>query len=507
MKIQEILAPLLFGARCLCGESSNSTLSSSLQSSFTIFPANRATDVNPDTHLVLTFSRPPKVGRSGTIRVYDAKTNAVVDSIDMRIPTSPNPSGRAPGSGSGATKAPGPADPRDKTAYQVNIVGGMDFHFFPIIVRGNLATIALHNNVLKYGRTYAVRMDPGVLVPSDGTFKGFSSGSWEFSTKAAPPSQSASRFVVAADGSGDFNTLQGAIDFVPTNPAKKVTIYVKNGHYEEIIFINRKSNLIIRGQDRGKVVVGYPNNSAFNPAKAGPSRRVAFTINNGRNIQLSSFTINNYFIGQAEAVLVRGERIIIDRMNLNGSGDAFTTYGTIYFVDSKLTGDGDTVLGYGAVFFLRSEIDSIGPVTWTRTVAGSHGNIFVNSTIIGVDKPLPWSVTASNPAGKKSKSVFARLPQNGRGSTANFPNAEMVLINVKTNNIPAEGWGPIQSSGFDTSKVHFWEYNTMDLNGRPVNMARRHKVAKQLRLPQDAKTISDYSNPSFILKGWTPVVE
>ena len=70
--------------------------------------------------------------------------------------------------------------------------------------------------------------------------------------------------------------------------------------------------------------MGYPNNSAFNPAKAGPSRRVAFTINNGRNIQLSSFTINNYYIGQAEALLSRGERIIIDRMTLKGSGDAFT---------------------------------------------------------------------------------------------------------------------------------------------------------------------------------------
>jgi pectinesterase len=312
---------------------------------------------------------------------------------------------------------------------------------------------------------------------------------------------------VASDGSGDFNTVQGAIDFVPANLSRRVTIYIKSGHYEEIIFINRKSNLIIRGQDRIKVIVGYSNNSAFNPAKAGPSRRPAFTIYNGDNIQLSSFTINNYFIGQAEALLVRGERIIIDRMNLNGSGDAFTTYGSIYFTDSKLTGHGDTVLGYGAVFFLRSEIDSIGPVTWTRTVAGSHGNIFVNSTIIGLDKPLPWSVTASNPAGKKSKSVFARLPQNGRGSTANFPSAEMVLINVKTNNIPPEGWGPIQSSGFDTSRVHFWEYNTMDLKGNPINMSRRHQVSKQLKLPQAAKTIADYSTPSYVLKGWSPMLE
>jgi hypothetical protein len=172
MKVQHILAPLLFGAHCYGTESFNSTLSSNSQSTFSFFPPNKARDVNPDMHLVLTFSRPPRVGRSGTIRVYDAKTNEVVDKIDMQIPTSPNPSGRAPGSGSGATKAPGPANPNDKRAYQVNMVGGMDFHFFPIIVRGNIATISLHNNALKTGRTYTIRMDPGVLLPSVGSSKG-----------------------------------------------------------------------------------------------------------------------------------------------------------------------------------------------------------------------------------------------------------------------------------------------------------------------------------------------
>ncbi len=101
------------------------------------------------------------------------------------------------------------------------------------------------------------------------------------------------------------------------------------------------------------------------------------------------------------------------------------------------------VLGYGAVFFLRSQFDSIGPITGTRTVAGSHGNIFVNSTLIANDKPLSWSITPSSPAGQRPKSVFGHLPSNGKGGTSNFPSAEMVLINTKTSGIPPEGWGPI----------------------------------------------------------------
>jgi pectinesterase len=40
------------------------------------FPANGARDVNPDTHLVLTFAREPAIGTSGKIRVYDAANDA-----------------------------------------------------------------------------------------------------------------------------------------------------------------------------------------------------------------------------------------------------------------------------------------------------------------------------------------------------------------------------------------------------------------------------------------------
>jgi pectinesterase len=499
-----ILTTLFFAiVGCKTLESPHQTeLIDNQNAQLTTFPANKATNVNPDTYLVLTFSSPPKIGNSGTIKIYDAADKELIDNLDMKVPSSPNPSGRAPGN-KGTTTAPPPADPKDKTPYQVNMIGGYDFHFFPIIVHGNVATINLHNGALKYGKTYIIKMDPSILSG----FEGFTTdSSWTFSTKAAPPTTDSNRVIVASDGTGDFNTLQGAIDWTPASPPKKITILIQNGLYEEIIFLSKKSNLIIRGESREGVKVGYPNNSAFNPAKAGPSRRPAFTINDCKDIQLSSFTVENYFIGQAEAMLVRGQRIILDHMTLNGSGDAFTTYGTIYFVDSKLTGHGDTVLGYGAVFFLRSEIQSIGPMTWTRTVSGSHGNIFVNSTLIGIDKPLPWTVTDTNPRGQIPKAVFARLPGNGPNKDQNFPNAEMVLINTKTSGTPPEGWGPVQQEGFDKKNVHFWEFNTMDAEGRLVDTSRRAGIGKVLTLPKDAKTIEDYQRPEFVLDGWRPII-
>jgi len=37
--------------------------------SVTRFPADKASGVNPDTHLVLTFGSPPTLGKSGQIRI------------------------------------------------------------------------------------------------------------------------------------------------------------------------------------------------------------------------------------------------------------------------------------------------------------------------------------------------------------------------------------------------------------------------------------------------------
>lgn len=370
-------------------------------------------------------------------------------------------------------------------------------------MRDNVATVNLHNGVLKYGKTYFIKMDGGILEDFDGVTK---DDGWTFSTKTSSPPTDRTQVVVSSDGNGDFSTLQGALDWTPSSPSQKITLFIKNGFYEEIVFASKKSNLVIRGESREGVKIGYPNNSAFNPAKTGPSRRPVFTLNDCTDIQLSTFTVQNYFVGQAEAMLIKGKRIALDRMTLIGSGDAFTTYGSIYFVDSHLSGHGDTILGYGAVYFLRSTVESIGPFTWTRTVKGSHGNVFVNCTLIAVERPLPWTVTPTNPEGQVPKAVFARLPGNGPKKDQNFPYAEMVLINTKVIGVPPEGWGPVQSPGFDTSEVHFWEYNTMDAQGKAVDTGKRAAIGKVLTMQRDARVIEEYQRPEFVLAGWKPVV-
>jgi hypothetical protein len=82
-----------------------------------------------------------------------------------------------------------------------------DFISHPVLVRDRTATITLHPHVLTYGKRYEIEIDPGAIV-ADGFLGIGAANRWTFTTRATPP-RARQRVVVAADGTGDFNTVQG----------------------------------------------------------------------------------------------------------------------------------------------------------------------------------------------------------------------------------------------------------------------------------------------------------
>ena len=439
------------------------------------FPADGATNVNPDTHLKLTFPVTSVLGNSGRIRIYDAADNRLIDILDLSVPpgpTAPTPSPNATytpvpyryasGNFTNAnTKAGTPSGGALPTpdSYQLTIIGGFTdaFHFYPVIVHGKTATVYLHNNLLEYDRTYYVQIDPGVLTLKDGSFDGISGKNrWRFTTKKAPPPVEKNRIVVSTDGSGDFNTVQGAIDFVPDYHTKRITVFIRNGMYEEIVYFRNKTNITILGEDRDKTVVFYANNEIFNPHPLNiktnevpgtfPSRRAAVAVDNSRAIHLVNFTVKNASYGQAEGLLLNGEEFIVSNVTVIGSGDALQSNGSAYYTDCSIVGDGDTILGRGPSFFHRCELKSYGPHMWIRNTSANHGNVFVNCIF----------ETRGN-----RDTVLARNPTNGG---KNYPYSEAVLIDCALSGIDPAGWGEI---GGDTSNVRYWEYNRVKVAAVP----------------------------------------
>ncbi|MGA2070068.1 MAG: pectinesterase family protein [Sedimentisphaerales bacterium] len=484
-----------------------------LRQTISCWPADKAKEVNPDTHLVLIFPGKPTLGNSGQIRIYDAADDRLVDVLDMNIPAGPTTSDRTQvsytttpyeyvsGRFTNANTKPGtPSGTALATPdnYQLTIIGGFTdaFHFYPVIIHDTVATIYPHNNLLEYNKTYYVQIDPGVLSLSDGSFSGITGKTgWTFKTKKNPLPGNPQRLVVSGDGSGDFSTVQGAVDFLPDNNPNRVTIFIKNGTYEEIVYFRNKTNITFLGEDRDKTIVCYANNEVFNPHPSNvatnempgtfPSRRAAFMGDNSKGIHLVNFTVKTTAKGQAEGLLLAGGQNIVSNVNIEGSGDALQVNGSVYLTDCRITGDGDIILGRGPAFLNRCQLISHGGAyMWIRNTSANHGNVFLNCRF--------------QTEGARETEI-ARAPTN-KGK--DYPYCEAVLLNCALAGISSAGWGPV---GPDTSNIHYWEYNSSNISdGKPVDVSRRHPASRQLTKDKDAEIIANYSNPSYVLGGWSP---
>ncbi len=472
-----------------------------------MMPENGAVDVNIDTHLKLIMSDSVTLGNEGFVSVYDNKTGRLVDRLDLSIPAGPthsqpkNPqaqytpvpydyTSRHITNRNTQAGTPSGVNARDHSRYQLDIIGGFSdgFHFYPIIVKGNTLTIYLHHNMLDYGREYCVTIDKGV-IPG---FKGIKKKQWTFRTKSTAPSPQQRQLTVSADGKGDFSTVQGAMDFIPDSIAdasEGYRVFIQNGDYEELVYFRNKRFVTIEGESRDGVVVHYRNNEVFNPHPADiktnevkgtfPSRRAAFAADHCSDLTFRHLTIKTDGRGQAEGLLVHGERNFFDDVHVIGDGDALQANGSCYWLNCRIDGGGDTLLGRGPSFFNHCTITSYGAFMWIRNTQENHGNVFVDCHFIG----------------RSPYAELGRLPDN-KGK--NYPHAECVLLNCTLENIPAAGWGTVDDSAKTATLL---EFNSHDGAGNPIDITRRHPLLRQLDALRDARTIARYSDSQWVL-GW-----
>lgn len=344
------------------------TVNSTGLQAVSLSPANGQTGVCYDTPLYLTFSQPPVLNTQGTIRIYNVTNSTTpVDTIDLSL------------------------NQTLQTPYAVNVqqrtIAGDTFNTFPVIITGNTAAILPHLDLLTSNQTYYVTVDDGVFTDTNGAyFTGITAtNAWQFTTKPGGPANP-TNLVVAADGSGDFDTVQGAVDSVPSNNTTPTTINVRNGTYAEIVDVKSKNNLDFRGQSRDGVMIGYPNNNNVN---AGAPWRAAFIVN-GNDCSFENLTLTNMTPkggSQAEAIDVEGSRAIFLNMNLDSYQDTFLIHSAgklVYFQDCLIQGDTDFNWGYGTVFWTNCELRVMSPgghVTQPRSPAGQNGFSFVNCQV------------------------------------------------------------------------------------------------------------------------------
>ncbi len=458
-------------------------------SATSIAPARGASSVLPDTRLSITFNQPVSVGATGFIKIYDTAEGTVVDTVDLAAATELK----------NTLRATSELSTRDLPV-QTKSIGGLDnFHYYPITISGNTATIYPRDRALAYGRSYAVTIDAGVFTDVSGAaFPGVADRSlWTFSTTRSGPAPRSPRLTVATDGSGDFHTVQGALDSIPADNTAPIQILLRDGTYFETIYFSGKHNLTFLGQSRTGAIIEYPNNNNFNNVP-GVYHRSTFYGNNVSGITLANLTVLNSTPqkgSQAEAVILTGSattaRNIITHADLLSYQDTVQFNGQVYVQHSRIEGDVDFMWGSGPAYLNNCDIKMLRPrggyFTQIRNPATNHGFVFVDCTLTSVPG--------------EGGHVLARI------DPASFPHSEVVWINCQMGDfIAPAGWKFDKTT--DGPEVRFWEHHSTDAaTGRPLDVSQRLPASRQLTRPADAATITNYRDPSYVLGGdWPPIL-
>lgn len=226
---------------------------------------------------------------------------------------------------------------------------------------------------------------------------------------------------VAQDGSGDYKTIQEAVNAVRDLGERRVKIFIKNGVYQEKLVIpSWKTNLSLIGQDKDRTIITYADFSG----KTYPQGKDAFgkdkfstftsysVLIQGNGIVIENLTISNTAgrVGQAVALHVEGDRFIIKNCKILGFQDTLytaTAQSRQYYQDCYIEGTTDFVFGEATAVFQRCTINSLSNsyVTAAATRAGQQfGFVFLNCKLTAGDQVT--KVYLGRPWRPYAKTVF-----------------------------------------------------------------------------------------------------
>lgn len=293
--------------------------------------------------------------------------------------------------------------------------------------------------------------------------------------------------IVAQDGSGDYKTVQEAINAVPDFRKNKETrIFIRNGVYKEkLVLAECKLNVTLIGESADSTILTYddyaskPNAYGENKGTSGSSSFFIY----GPDFHASNITFANSSgpVGQAVAVFVAGTRAVFYRCRFLGYQDTLYTYGKVskqYYKDCYIEGTVDFIFGASTAFFDGCEIHSLGRgyLTAASTPENmAYGYVLSNCRLTaapGVERVMlgrPWR-----------------------------PYAKTVYVNCTMgSHIDPVGWF---NWGVEKEKTAFYaECGSVTTDGKPVDTSRRVAWSKRVNAADYTveKVLEDADHPEW----------
>jgi pectinesterase len=289
---------------------------------------------------------------------------------------------------------------------------------------------------------------------------------------------------VAADGSGQYNSIAAALNTISSSNTAPTQIRIKPGTYKEKLTVTKP--FVTFCGETGKeasTILTYSDGASTlksDGTAIGTSGSASITIKTN-DISAENITIENSFgVGsQAVALLAQGQRLQFRNVRFIGHQDTLYTHsGTQYYRNCYIQGTVDFIFGAATAVFDNNTIHSVGGGT-ALTAPSTEQTVPYGLVFLG------GKVTAASSVAKAS----VALGRNWR------PYGAAAYIRTELGqHISAVGWVKMSENTLDTAR--FSEYLT---TGAGANPSARASQSKQLTAAQAATyTISN------IFGSWTP---
>ena len=223
------------------------------------------------------------------------------------------------------------------------------------------------------------------------------------------------KYIVAKDGSGQYSTIQAAINAIPNNSTTSQVIFIKKGTYIEKIEIpSTKTHLVIIGEDVNTTIISYGDysgsgkiyngiiTSAKGTAISTSTSHTCFVYANDFTMMNITITNSAGDVGQAVALNSYGDRQFYYHCKITGHQDTYLTWSATryYLKDCYIEGAVDYIFGAGVALFDSCQLNSVRSATCI-TAASTEQNfkfgyvfqnckITSNSGVTGVFLGRPW---------------------------------------------------------------------------------------------------------------------
>lgn len=208
------------------------------------------------------------------------------------------------------------------------------------------------------------------------------------SAQTSNPQQYKYVFTVAKDGTGDYKYIQDAIDAMRVYPLAPITLYIKNGVYNEKIELPaNNTDVTFIGESVEKTIISFNDYS-------GRGKLTTFTSYTAK-ISGNRFTAHNITfantagpVGQAVALYVDADQAVFTNCRFLGNQDTIFAAGENarqLFRDCYIEGTTDFIFGPSTTVFQNCEIKakSNSFITAASTTPGKKfGYVFLDCKII-----------------------------------------------------------------------------------------------------------------------------